>query len=100
MTGSITVGFIKTGTSRRIQNIVRNRNNFVDSYLHQCTRMIGNEFLALGLTQVAIGKNDQWKTNIKLGHKTNQKFVQVPHAIFIEILTYKLEAVGIFVKAK
>lgn len=28
-------GFIKVGTSRRIQNLVRNRNNFVDSYLHQ-----------------------------------------------------------------
>jgi IS605 OrfB family transposase len=88
-------GFIKTGTSQRIQNLVRNRNNFVDSYLHQCTRMICNEFLALGVTQVAIGKNNQWKTNINLGKKTNQKFVQVPHAKFIEILTYKLEAVGI-----
>ena len=85
-------GFIKVGTSRRIQNLVRNRNNFVDSYLHQCTRMICNELLALGVTQVAIGKNDQWKTNINLGKKTNQKFVQIPHARFIEILTYKLEA--------
>ncbi|GET35624.1 RNA-guided endonuclease InsQ/TnpB family protein [Microseira wollei] len=90
-------GFIKTGTSQRIQNLVRNRNNFVDSYLHQCTRMICNEFLTLGVTQVAIGKNDQWKTSINLGKKTNQKFVQIPHARFIEILTYKLEAVGITV---
>lgn len=90
-------GFIKTGTSRRIQNIVRNRNNFVDSYLHQCTRMIVSEFLKLGVSQVAIGKNDQWKTSINLGKKTNQKFVQIPQARFIEILTYKLEAVGITV---
>lgn len=88
-------GFIKVETSRKIQNIVRNRNNFVDSYLHQCSRMICNEMLALGVTQVAIGKNDQWKTNINLGKKTNQKFVQIPHARFIEILTYKLEALGI-----
>lgn len=88
-------GFIKVGTSRRIQNITRNRNNFVDSYLHQCTRTICNEFIALGVTQVAIGKNYQWKTNINLGKKTNQKFVQIPHAKFIKVLTYKLEAVGI-----
>jgi IS605 OrfB family transposase len=88
-------GFLKVGTSRRIQNIVRNRNNFVDSYLHQCTRMLCNEFVALGVTQVAIGKNDQWKTNINLGKKTNQKFVQIPHVKFIEILSYKLEQLGI-----
>jgi IS605 OrfB family transposase len=88
-------GFIKHGTSRRIQDIIRNRNNFVDDYLHQCTRIIVKEFLALGVTSVAIGKNDQWKTNIKLGKRTNQKLVQIPHARFIEILTYKLEAVGI-----
>ncbi len=88
-------GFIKTGTSKRIQDLVRNRNNFVDSYLHQCTIRIVKEFLVLGVTQVAIGKNDQWKTNINLGKKTNQKFVQIPHARFIDILTYKLEAVGI-----
>jgi IS605 OrfB family transposase len=90
-------GLIKVGTSRRIENIVRNRNNFVDSYLHQCTRIIGNEFVALGVTQVAIGKNDQWKTNINLGKKNNQKFVQVPHAKFIKILSYKLEQLGISV---
>ncbi|MEG3836621.1 MULTISPECIES: transposase [unclassified Microcoleus] len=86
---------IKVGTSRRLQNIVTNRNNFVDSYLHQCTRMVVSEFLALGVTRVAIGKNAQWKTRINLGRRNNQNFVQVPHARFIEILTYKLESVGI-----
>lgn len=54
-----------------------------------------SEFLALGVTKVAIGKNTQWKTSINLGKQTNQKFVQVPHARFIEILTYKLNDVGI-----
>ena len=88
-------GVMKTGTSRRIQNIVRNRNKFVNYYLHQCSRAICKEFLALGVTQVAIGKNEQWKTRINLGRRNNQKFVQVPHAKFLEIMTYKLEAVGI-----
>jgi putative transposase len=88
-------GFMKAGTSRRLQNIVRNRNNFVDSYLHQTTRLLVTEFLALGVTKVAIGKNEGWKTSINLGKQSNQKFVQVPHARFIEILTYKLNDVGI-----
>jgi IS605 OrfB family transposase len=82
-------------TSEKIENIIRNRNHFVYSYLHQCSRMIVNQLIAAGVTEVAIGKNSQWKTGIALGKQTNQKFVQVPHARFIEMLTYKLEAVGI-----
>lgn len=86
------------GKSRRIANIVRNRNNFLDSYLHQSTKMIVDEFLRLGVTHVSIGKNEQWKTHLNLGKRTNQNFTQIPHAKFIEILTYKLQKVGITVK--
>ncbi len=82
----------------RITNIVRNRNNFVDSYLHQSTKMIVDEFLSLGVTHVSIGKNQQWKTHLNLGKRTNQNFTQIPHTKFIEMLTYKLERVGITVK--
>lgn len=42
-----------------------------------------------------IGKNDQWKQRINLGRQNNQSFVNIPHARFIEILTYKAELVGI-----
>ncbi|MBW4572662.1 MAG: transposase [Tolypothrix carrinoi HA7290-LM1] len=86
------------GRSRRIANIVRNRNHFLDSYIHQTTKMIVDEFKSLGVTHVSIGKNEQWKTHLNLGKRTNQNFTQIPHAIFIEILTYKLEQVGITVK--
>lgn len=90
-------GFLPQGifTSRRIKNITRNRHHFVTSYLHQCSRMVVNEMLRQGVTQVAIGKNQQWKTNINLGKRVNQQFVQVPHTRFIEMLTEKLESVGI-----
>lgn len=86
------------GKSRRIANIVRNRNQFLDSYLHQSTRIIVNEFLRLGVTHVSIGKNEQWKTRLNLGKRTNQNFTQIPHTKFIEMLTLKLERVGIMVK--
>lgn len=93
-------GFLpnERGTSIRIQNIVRNRNNFVDSYLQQSTKMIVDEFVAFGVTEVAIGKNEQWKTNLNIGKRNNQSFTQIPHARFIDMLTYKLERVGIIVK--
>ena len=44
---------------------------------------------------MAIGKNDGWKQEANLGKKTNQHFVQIPHARFINILSYKAERVGI-----
>ncbi|MFH7024296.1 MAG: RNA-guided endonuclease InsQ/TnpB family protein [Heteroscytonema crispum UTEX LB 1556] len=93
-------GFLPNGRgrSKRIASIVRNRNNFVDEYLHQSTKMIVDEFLRLGVTHVSIGKNEQWKTHLNLGKRTNQNFTQIPHARFIEMLTYKLERVGITVK--
>ncbi len=59
------------------------------------SRLVVKELQAAGVTEVAIGKNDQWKTKIALGRRSNQKFVQIPHARFIAMLTYKLEAVGI-----
>ncbi|WP_339381011.1 transposase [Brasilonema sp. UFV-L1] len=93
-------GFLPNGrgTFKRIQNLVRKRNNFVDSYLHQSTKMIVDEMLEKGVTQVAIGKNLQWKTSLHIGKRNNQHFTQIPHAKFIEVLTYKLEKVGITVK--
>jgi IS605 OrfB family transposase len=44
---------------------------------------------------LVIGKNDGWKQAIGLGKRTNQNFVLVPHARFIETLTYKAELEGI-----
>ena len=42
-----------------------------------------------------IGKNTNWKQEVKMGKRNNQQFVAIPHARFIEILTYKAQLVGI-----
>jgi putative transposase len=44
---------------------------------------------------LVIGKNDGWKQNLRLGKRTNQNFVHLPHARFIDMLTYKAALVGI-----
>jgi putative transposase len=38
-----------------------------------------------------------WKQEVNLGKRNNQAFVFIPHARFIEMLTYKAELVGITV---
>ena len=49
----------------------------------------------MGIGTLVIGKNEGWKQAVKMGKRTNQNFVQIPHARFIEMLTYKAEFVGI-----
>src|SRR5947207_9102205 len=51
-----------------------------------------------GIGVLVIGKNDGWKQEIEMGKRNNQNFVQIPHARFIQMLTYKAELVGITVK--
>ena len=48
-----------------------------------------------GIGVLILGKNPFWKTSVELGKKHNQEFVQIPHARFLELLTYKAEACGI-----
>lgn len=84
-------------TSKRINALACKRNNQVDNYLHNASRWIINHLVTQGIGTLVIGKNDQWKQEINLGSTTNQNFVSIPHARFIEQLRYKAELVGISV---
>lgn len=81
-------------TSRRIQRLSTARNFKVDDYLHKASRFIVNHLVAHNIGMLVIGKNDLWKQEINIGKANNQGFVQVPHARFIEMLTYKAQLVG------
>ena len=48
-----------------------------------------------GIGTLVIGKNPLWKQEANMGRKNNQQFVQIPHACFIDQLTYKAKLVGI-----
>lgn len=82
-------------TSKRIEAITRKRNCYVDHYLHNASKIIVNELVKRGVSKVVIGKNTDWKRNANLGKVNNQNFVQIPYNKLIDLLTYKLEAVGI-----
>jgi IS605 OrfB family transposase len=82
-------------TSRRIQALTHKRNHKVKDYLHQSSRYVMNQLVSNQISVLVIGKNDQWKQEIALGSRTNQNFVQIPHATFIDQLKYKAQLVGI-----
>ena len=86
--------------SKRIQKITNKRNRRVKNYLHQASRALVNELRKLSISKVVIGSNKEWKMGINLGRRNNQDFVQIPHARFIEMITYKAALVGIEVITK
>ncbi|GHO93150.1 hypothetical protein KSF_031980 [Reticulibacter mediterranei] len=88
----------RKGTTRRMERLTNKRNRRIDQYMHTVSRRIVDLLVKEGIGVLGIGKNDGWKQNSTMGKRTNQHFVQIPHARFIAMLTYKAELVGIAVK--
>jgi putative transposase len=82
-------------TSRQLDQRTTKRNRRVDAYLHTASRRIIEVLVNEGIGTLVIGKNPLWKQEANMGRKNNQQFVQIPHARFIEQLTYKAKLVGI-----
>src|SRR6266702_3531256 len=86
-----------TGTTKRMERITTKRNRRINHYMHTTSKWIVDLLVAEGIGTLVIGKNDGWKQGIEMIKQNNQNFVQIPHARFIQMLTYKAELVGITV---
>ena len=84
----------KSNFTRKLTN---KRNRKIKHYLHNASKFMIDYCLTNDIGKIIIGKNDNWKTEINLGKKTNQNFVQIPHATLIEQIQYKAELQGIIV---
>jgi putative transposase len=87
-----------TGTTRRMERMTNKRNRRIDHYLHTASKRIIDFLVQEEIGVLVVGKNDGWKQNSEMSKRTNQNFVQIPHARFIAMLTYKAELVGIRVQ--
>ncbi len=87
-----------TGTTKRMECMTNQRNRRIDHYLHTVSKRIVDLLVKEGIGVLCIGKNDGWKQETNMGKRNNQNFVQIPHARFIDMLTYKAQLVGITVK--
>ena len=85
--------------TKQLYKIEQDRENFITDYLHKVSKHIIQNCIKNRIGTLVVGHNKQWKDSIKLGNKTNQKFVQIPHFRLISYLKYKCELVGIkFIK--
>lgn len=85
-------------SSKRMKRLILKRNNKVKDYLHKASKYIIDFCLVNDIGTIAIGKNDNWKQETNMGKQNNQNFCNIPHAKFIDMITYKAELVGIEVK--
>ncbi|HKF36089.1 MAG TPA: transposase [Ktedonobacteraceae bacterium] len=81
-----------------MERITNKRNRRIDHYMHTVSHRIIDLIVKVGIGVLCIGKNDAWKQEAHLGKRTNQNFVQIPHARLIQMLTYKAELAGIRVE--
>jgi putative transposase len=82
-------------SSKRIRYLGRIRDGRTNHYMHVASRRLVDHLVAEQIGILVIGKNDFWKQAANLGNRNNQNFVQLPHARFIEMITYKAQLAGI-----
>lgn len=82
-------------TSNRLTKISRIRHHKLKDLFHKISRNIVDMAEEKDIDAIIIGKNKEWKQAINIGKRNNQAFVQIPHALLIELITYKARAQGI-----
>ena len=86
--------------TKQMEQITNKRNRQVNHYLHAASKSILDFLVQEGVGTIIVGKNPLWKQEIGMGKRNNQSFVAIPHARFIDMLTYKASLVGIQVEVQ
>ncbi len=84
--------------SNKISALTHYRNCYIEDKMHKISKFIIDYCVENNIGTIVIGKNKNWKQDINLGKKTNQKFTELPHARLIDKISYKAELVGIKVE--
>jgi putative transposase len=69
-----------TGTTAQMERLTAHRTRQIDHYLHTASRRIIDLLVVEGIGTLCIGNNPLWKQGAKMGRRSNQNFVSVPHA--------------------
>ncbi|HEY7348722.1 MAG TPA: transposase [Ktedonobacterales bacterium] len=83
------------GTTARMERLITKRTRRINHYLHAASKTIIALLVAEAIGTLVIGKNLLWKQEVELGRVNNQHFMQIPHARFIDMLSYKAELAGL-----
>ena len=84
--------------TKRMKRLHLIRNNRLITLFHRISRNIINYCIQNNIGMIVIGYNANWKQNINIGKKNNQKFIQLPFLKLVKQIEYKSKLIGIQVK--
>ena len=82
-------------TSKRLEHLDKKRYFKVKDFLHKASKQVVDLAIANNIDKVIVGYNSSWKEDVKMRKDDKQTFVNIPFSMFLNILEYKLNAVGI-----
>src|SRR5260370_468530 len=85
---------------KQMEQVTNTRTRQVTRYLHAASKRMIDFLVKEGVGTIIVGKNPLWKQEAGMAKRNNQNFVSIPHARFIEMLTYKASLVGIQVEVQ
>src|SRR5712692_6195542 len=86
--------------TKQMEQITNTRKRQINHYLHTASKRMIDFLVKEGVGTIIVGKNPLWKQETGMGKRNNQNFVSIPHAKFIDMLTYKAALVGIQVEVQ
>lgn len=81
--------------SNRLDTLTLKRFNKIKNYMHKASKLTIEYCVENNIDTIVIGNNQGWKQESNMSKKVNQTFVQIPYEIFINMVKYKAENVGI-----
>lgn len=76
-------------------DVTMRRNNTINDFMLQTGKHFITWCVENRIDTIVMGDNPFWKQEVNIGHKNNQKFVQIPFDRMKEILAYQAERNGI-----
>ncbi|WP_243526815.1 transposase [Bacillus pseudomycoides] len=84
-------------TSKKLEHLDRKRFLKIKDMFHKISYNIVQLAVQEGIDTIIVGKNDGWKQEVEMRKDAKQNFVQLPHNLFIQQITYKANTKGIHV---
>ena len=81
----------KTKSSNSLKKLFYKRNNKINDYLHKVSRLVTNKCVENKISTVIVGDVAKSLSNINLGKRNNQNFVNISLGQLVSKLKYKLE---------
>ncbi|WP_338470837.1 transposase [Niallia sp. XMNu-256] len=83
--------------SKKLRKLKSKRSHQINDLFHKISYNIVNIAKSKEIETIVIGRNMDWKQESNLGKRNNQNFVQIPHSLLVDMITYKAKAEGIAV---